>query len=132
MPLGILTRMSATLPTARRVALWIPCADPAASERFYTALCGAPVERSGGFVMYHLADTALWLQERYVKDWAENQVLYVAVESADAWHAHLESLRPDFPDLRVEGPVDRPWGHRVTTTWDPAGVLLHFASPLPG
>ena len=118
-------------PGARRTAVWLPCRDQDESERFYTALCGDPVERAGGFVMFHLAETALWLQDYYVKDWAENLVLYVGVGDADAWHAHLRSMRADgFPHLRIDGPVDQPWGQRVVTTWDPAGVLLHFAAPL--
>lgn len=118
-------------PAARRVALWIPCRDQAASERFYTALCGDPVERAGGFVMYRLADTALWLQDFHVREWAENTVLWIGVDDADAWHRHLVEMRGGaFPDLRIDGPVDQPWGDRVVTTWDPAGVLLHFASPI--
>ncbi len=117
-------------PTALSTGIWLPCLDQAASERFYSGLCGPPVERAGGFVMFRLAETVLWLQDFYVKDWAENMVLYVRVEDADAWHQRLESMRGQFPDLRVEGPVDQDWGQRVVTAWDPAGVLLHFAAPL--
>ena len=121
-----------TIPRVRRLALWVPCRDPAASERFYTALCGEPAERAGGFVMYRWAETSLWLQDFYVKDWAENLVLYLAVDDADAWAQHLLAMRGagGLADLRVEGPANQPWGHRVVTTWDPAGVLLHFAAPL--
>lgn len=115
---------------ALRAGIWLPCLDQAVSERFYTGLCGPPVERAGGFVLFRLAETMLWLQDFYVKDWAENTVLYVGVEDADAWHRQLESMRSEFPDLRIEGPVDQDWGHRMVTTWDPAGVLLHFAAAL--
>lgn len=118
-------------PSVRRVALWIPARDVADSEAFYTAICGEPLGRDGGFVMYRLGDTALWLQDFYVQDWAENQVLYIGVEDADRWHAHLTAVREAglVPKLRIEGPVDQPWGERVVTTWDPSGVLLHFAAP---
>ncbi len=121
-----------TPPTARRVAFWLPCKDTTVSERFYTALCGPPLERAGGFIMYRLAETALWLQDHYVKDWAENIVLYINVDDADAWHRHLVSMRDEkgFEGLRIDGPADQPWGDRMVTTWDPAGVLLHFASPI--
>jgi len=37
----------------------------------------------------------------------------------------------DYPGARVEGPRDESWGFRVTYVWDPSGVLLHFAEPLP-
>lgn len=120
------------VPAVRTVAIWIPCLDQARSTRFYTGLCGPPVERAGDFVCFRLGGTALWLQDRYVKEWAENLVLYTGVADADAWHARIAALRgePEFADLRVDGPVDQPWGHRVVTTWDPAGVLLHFAALL--
>lgn len=134
MPPSVHLRAVANLPSpppVRRVAVWIPCRDQAVSERFYTALCGPPVERSGGFVMYRWAETALWLQDFYVREWAENTVLYLGVEDADAWHAHLLAVRErQAPDLRIGAPRDEPWGHRVVTTWDPSGVLLHLAAPI--
>jgi uncharacterized glyoxalase superfamily protein PhnB len=57
----------------------------------------------------------------------------VVVEDAGAWYEHVKAVvdSGEFPGTRVNPPKEEPYGARVTYAWDPCGVLLHFAQPVP-
>ncbi|MFN2561962.1 MAG: bleomycin resistance protein [Jatrophihabitans sp.] len=82
----------------------------------------------GGLVLLSLAGKHMMLQDHYVKQWAENTMITVVVNSADDWYDKVSSVLASgsYDDARVEQPKDEGWA-RVTYVWDPCGVLLHFA-----
>lgn len=120
-------------PAARDAKPFVPAKDFAASLAFYTDLGWTQNWNAGGLAELELAGARLLLQDFYAKDWAENWMLYVDVDDADAWYAHARRVIADgrHPGARTAPPKDEPYGARVTYVWDPCGVLLHFAQALP-
>lgn len=127
------TESTMTAPTARDVKVFVPSRDFALSLRFYSRLgwqCNWQHEDS--LAEIELAGVRLYLQNYYAREWAENFMIYVPVDDAAAWHAHLLGVLADgeFPGARVEPPRREDYGARVTYAWDPCGVLIHFAEPV--
>jgi len=81
--------------------------------------------------LFQLDRFSFFLQDYFVKDWAENFMLDLRVADADAFWLHLQSLNLSerFPGtVRLGPPEDDPGvgirrGHFV----DPSGVLWHFS-----
>ena len=116
-------------PIARDVRVFVPARDFEESLRFYAALGWEEKWRRAGLAEIELAGTRLYLQDFYVRDWAENFMIYVEVEDAAWWHRHVTAVlaKGGFPQARVDPPREEPYGALVTYVWDPCGVLLHFA-----
>lgn len=118
-------------PPASDVKVFVPTRNFEHSLRFYEALGWNCNWRHEGLAEMELADSRLYLQKFYVKEWAENFMIYVVVDDADAWHAHVRQVLSsgEFPEARVDPPKCESYGALVTYVWDPSGVLLHFAQP---
>lgn len=117
---------------ARDVKVFVPAKDFALSKDFYRELgWRLNWDSGGGLAELELGGARFLLQDFYVREWAENFMLYVLVDDADAWIAHAETVTSSgrFPGTRTKAPEDQPWGDRVGYVWDPAGVLLHIAQP---
>lgn len=58
------------------------------------------------------------LQDRHVKEWAENSMLTVVVADAAAWYEHVADVlsSADSGDARVAEPKVEDWGATVTFT----------------
>jgi hypothetical protein len=41
--------------------------------------------------LIELADRRLYLQDYYVKEWAESFVIFIVVDDAQAWHDHISA-----------------------------------------
>lgn len=87
--------------------------------------------RSPTLANLELAGNALLLQDYYARQWADNFMIYVTVEDAEAWYHHAAKIIETgrFGDARVSPPKKQDHGDIVTFAWDPCGVLLHFAQP---
>ena len=117
------------IPGIRAFRPFLPAKDFETSLRFYNAI---------GFEARKLGDTlaelrlgvhAFLLQGYYVKEWAENMMMHVLVNDADAWWRHINSLDLGnrFGVSPPAPPRAKPWGLTVAYVVDPAGVLWHFA-----
>lgn len=117
------------IPTVIDVKVFVPTKDFDVSQRFYEALGWHCNWRADGLAEFELAGHRLFLQRFYAKEWAENFMIYLDVESAEAWYKHLTEIvdSGEFPGVRVEPPKTESYGALVTYAWDPCGVLLHFA-----
>lgn len=120
-------------PTAQDVKVFVPTKEFEHSLKFYECLGWQVNWREGGLAEIELAGARSYLQDFYVKEWAENFMLYVVVEDAAAWHKHIEKVLADgeFPTARVQPPKQQEYGAIVTFAHDPCGVLIHFAQPTP-
>lgn len=122
-----------SIPKALDVKVFVPAKDFQRSLEFYAQL-GWQVnwEHDGGLAELELASSRFFLQNYYNKDWAENFMLYVPVENAQAWFDHVSELieSHSYSDISVSPPKVEPHDHKVTYVWDPSGVLLHFAEAL--
>ncbi len=118
---------------ASDVRVFVPARDFSLSKQFYTALGWQLIYEGDGLAVLELAGVRFYLQDYYVKRWAENFMLHISVEDARAWYEHVRGILESgrFPLARVQPPKEEPYGALVTYVWDPAGVLLHFAQFQP-
>ena len=113
---------------------FLPAKDFALSKEFYRLLGFQETWSSDKLAILQLGRFSFFLQNYFVKEWAENMVLSLDVEDVDACWASLQSLNLStrFPNIvRVGAPqsdvasrIRR--GHFV----DPSGVLWHFTQSL--
>ncbi|NBC86278.1 MAG: hypothetical protein GVY25_08810 [Bacteroidetes bacterium] len=108
---------------------FVPALDFDLSMQFYTSLGWKRNWEVDGLAELELADSRILLQDFYVREWAENWMLYVVVDDARAWFEHVDSLigKGSFGDARVQEQQEEAYGARVTYVHDPSGVLIHFA-----
>ncbi len=118
-------------PTATDVRVFVPAMDFRESLQFYEAL-GWKVNfrtEDNGLAELELANNRIYLQNYYHKDWANNFMLQITVDDAQAWWAHAANVieAGNYKHARLNEPKEQPYGALVTHVWDPSGVLLHFA-----
>ncbi len=116
---------------AMDVKTFVPAKDFQESLKFYEAM-GWQVNFRGNdddLAELELADCRFYLQNYYNKDWANNFMLHITVENAQAWHDHATKVIQNgkWKSARLQGPKEQSYGALVTWVWDPSGVLLHFA-----
>ncbi len=122
-----------TTPTARDVKIFVPSKDFAMSRLFYAALGWKENwHHDSGLAEFELAGQRFYLQDYYEENWAENFMMYIVVDDAQAWHDHASGViaSGNFDGARASPPKEEGHGALVTYVWDPAGALLHFAQPL--
>jgi hypothetical protein len=111
------------------VRVFVPARDFALSKDFYLALGWRQTWGNDSLAVMKIADQRFYLQNYYAREWAENFMLHISVNDANAWKQHVSTLAEDekFKDVRIEGPKQEPYGALVTYVWGPSGVLLHLA-----
>jgi hypothetical protein len=113
---------------------FLPARDFALSQEFYRVLGFRETWSSDQLAIMQLGRFSFFLQNYFVKEWADNTVIGLQVADADACWAYLQSLnlserfggcvRVGPPQTDASTRVRR--GHFV----DPAGVLWHFSHSL--
>ena len=114
---------------ASDVRTFVPARDFEVSTAFYVAL-GCVIKWSdANLALLEIANQRFYLQRNYVKEWAENSMLYITVADAAACFSQISELLANdrFPGTRVAAPKQEEYGALVTYVWDPSGVLLHLA-----
>ena len=116
---------------AHDVKTFVPSKNFQESLQFYEALGWTVKFRADDdqLAELELADCRFYLQNYYEKKWADNFMLHITVEDAQAWHDHATSVieKGNWKYARLQGPKEQSYGALVTWVWDPCGVLLHFA-----
>ena len=119
------------MPNLKTVDLRVmmPAKNFAVSKAFYEAIGCVVHDVSTELALVDFADRRFYLQNYYVKEWAENFVLYVVVEDAHAWYEHVAAQIGSnrFAGARVQPPRQEDYGALVTYLIDPSGVLIQFA-----
>ena len=123
-----------TPPAADRFAVedvrpFLPAKEFARSKLFYETLGWSTIWTDyDGLALMELGGHRIMLQNFYVKAWAENSMLTIAVADASAWYERASHVLAagEFGSARVNEPKYEEWGATVTYVWDPSGVLLHF------
>lgn len=113
----------------RDVRPFVPAKDGALSRAFYTALGWSIEWADDNLALMQVADQRFYLQNYYTKAFAEQFVLHLTVDDAQACYAHVSALveSGQFPGVQVQSPRYEPYGALVTYAHDPSGVLIHFA-----
>jgi uncharacterized glyoxalase superfamily protein PhnB len=108
---------------------FVPAKDHALSRRFYADLGFREVWGNDGMAEFELGGFRFLLQNYYVREFAENFMMQLRVESADQWWEHVAKagLKEKYGLGIVKLPAMQPWGLRVMFLSDPTGVLWHIA-----
>ena len=111
------------------IKTFVPAKDFALSLDFYQEAGWTLKFEEAAIAELELGDHRFFLQNYYVRDWANNFMLYINVEDAQAWYAHMQMIVENkrYKPARVKAPELQDYGDLVTFAWDPSGVLLHFA-----
>jgi hypothetical protein len=114
-------------PSIKDFKVYMPAKDFELSKAFYLAIGFKMSEGWGGTADFELNGHRFRLQNYYVKDWAENFMVVIGVDDAEAWHRHVRGVveRGKFGNVRIKPPeaVDQ---SLVLHVVDPSGVLLVF------
>ncbi len=113
--------------TIRDFKVYMPAKDFEQSKRFYTALGFKMSEGWGGTAEFELNGNRFRLQNYYVKDWAQNFMVVIGVDDAEAWHQHVRAIveRGRFDNVRIK-PPETVTDSLVLHVVDPSGVLRVF------
>lgn len=108
---------------------FIPALDLELSQRFYLALGFKELGRTDKMIRLGVPPFEFWLQDYYVKEWAENTMLCLYVDNLDDWWSHIQDMKLDTNfqgKARVlAGPHQQEGGYMLQLS-DPAGVLWHL------
>lgn len=108
---------------------FVPAKDFALSRRFYLDLGFAENWGNDQAAEFELGGFRFLLQNFYAKAHAENFMMHLMVEDADAWWDHVQAtgLAEKYRLYMAKPPTLQPWGLRVLYLTDPTGVLWHIA-----
>ena len=107
---------------------FVPARSFAESKEFYTSLGWKVKDLGDALALVQLDERSFYLQNYFVEEFAQNTMLHIAVEDAQAWYEHVSSIvrTKKFAGARVQPPTRQAYGAVVTFVHDPAGVLLHL------
>jgi catechol 2,3-dioxygenase-like lactoylglutathione lyase family enzyme len=107
---------------------FVPAKSFAESKEFYTSLGWKVKDLSAALALVQLGERSFYLQDYFVEEFAQNTMLHITVEDAQAWYEHVSSIvrTRKFAEARVQPPKRQAYGAVVTFVHDPAGVLLHL------
>ena len=110
--------------TATDVKTFVPAKNFAESFDFYTQLGWEPKFRAedDGIGILELGGSRFYLQNYYQKEWANNFMLHITVEDAQAWYEHAAKIIEDgnWQFARLREPAIQDYGALVTFVWDHA------------
>ena len=119
------------MPASRVLDLkaFIPARDFEISKRFYLDLGFRENWGNDQACEFEIEGYRFLLQNFYQKEHAENFMMSLMVENADAWWDYIQSsgLLSKYELCMAKPPELQPWGLRVLYLTDPTGVLWHIA-----
>ena len=97
------------------------------SRRFYKDLGFEEAILEPRLSLFSKNEISFYLQDAYIKDWADNTMIFAEVEDTDKFWQELVSL--DLPlkyeKVRLTPVRTMPWG-KECFVHDPSGILWHF------
>ena len=110
------------------IRAFIPARNFVLSKQFYSALGCEVKDVDPRMALVTLGTCHFYIQDHYLKEVAENSMLHVTVDDAQAWHDHVSAVLQEagFEHARVQLPKRQHYGALVTFVHDPCGVLLHL------
>ncbi len=107
---------------------FVPAKDLTVSKQFYSELGFTLVWCNDDIAQFQIGSYTFLLQKFYVPEHANNFMMALQVEDADAWWEHIKALglKEKYKLHMVKPPEMQPWGIRVLYISDPAGILWHI------
>lgn len=108
---------------------FLPARDFEVSRAFYRSLGFEEVWTSANLVLFEVGELRFFVQRYYVAEWADNMMLDLRVDSADAFFKHLSELPvpQDLSALELGAPRVDDNGYKFGYFKDPSGVLWNFS-----
>ncbi len=111
---------------------FLPSKDFSRSRDFYRTLGFDEIWISKDLAVFQTGTFSFFLQNYFVKEWAENSMMDLRVANADDFWKYLQDLKlsEKFPEVKIKEPADQPWGLREIHLIDPAGVCWHISQQI--
>jgi len=118
-------------PKSYELKTFVPAKDFEQSKQFYKDIGFDMDWESDGIAQFKTGDFQFLLQDHYVKDFAENFMMFLFVDDVDEWWNHIQQTGiSEKYKIRLKPPQDYPWGIREIHMIDPTGVFWHFGKNL--
>lgn len=97
------------------------------SRKFYQDLGFQEVILAPNFSYFKTEGIGFYLQDAYIKDWIENSMIFMEVDSVERYYQELWSLNlsSKYEGVRLIPIKINDWG-KECFLHDPAGILWHF------
>ena len=121
-----------SLPSAQELKAFVPAKDYEVSKSFYRTLGFEECSDVGDVAYFRHDNCTFLLQDFYKQEFADNLMMHLLVDDAQAWFEHVKGL--DLPgtfDATVGELKKQPWGMLEFCIRDPSGVLWRIAQNLP-
>lgn len=107
---------------------FVPARDYELSLKFYQDIGFTLLWRSDAISEFSAGESQFLLQNFWSEGFADNFMLQLVVDDADAVWSDLErrALTETYPEVSAKAPALQPWGLRVLYLTDPSGVLWHI------
>jgi hypothetical protein len=112
---------------------FVPAQNFETSKQFYLALGCELQHEAEKIAVFSLGSSNFYLQDFYLKEFAEQYMLHITVEDVESWYQHVLKVLDQFP-TNSDGlpkifspPKTEPYGAKVCYVSDPTGVLIHIA-----
>ncbi len=114
--------------TVNNITPFIPAKDYELSLRFYNDLGFTEIVKLENSIRLQIDGNSFWLQDYYVKDWADNTMLCIYVDDLDAWWSMIRELNVNDSygsDAKILSEPHQQEGGSMMQFTDPSGVLWH-------
>ena len=109
--------------------VFVGAKDFETSKLFYVDLGFRINWERDDIIEFEISDSKFFLQNYYNKEWCENSMMHLTVDSASACYEHMSRIlrQKRYGNAKCSSPKKEGYGALVTHVWDPSGVLWHFA-----
>jgi hypothetical protein len=117
------------MPEINAITPFLPARDFGLSLQFYSDLGFSTMTEIAGAVRLEMDGCSFWLQNYYVKEWADNAMLCLYVADIDSWWSKIDKLNIDEKFGHTAKVLSKPHdqeGGRMMQITDPSGVLWHI------
>lgn len=120
--------MEETKLTFKSIRTFIGSTNFQISQSFYKDLGFEERIISEKMSLFITNGISFYLQDYYVKEWLENTMILLEVDSANNFYKHLQELELDkkYQNIKVIPVQQNDWGNECMLI-DPSSVLWHFA-----
>lgn len=110
---------------------FVPAKDFELSKQFYETLGFEKKSDDHGIAYFVMGNTPFLLQDFFNEAMADNFMMHLMVEDADAWYEHVQSLNlSETFGSKISAVQDQPWRMRDFAITDPSGVLWRIGHHL--
>ncbi|TGL63607.1 VOC family protein [Leptospira sarikeiensis] len=110
------------------IKAFLPAKDFELSKKFYEEIGFIKRSDSDGVAYFLLGESSFLLQNFYNKELAENLMMHLLVEDANAWYKNLSDKKiAEKFQVSISRPEERPWRMIDFILKDPSGIIWRIA-----